>query len=62
MVTNSPGEQVQDLIRRNTVRAGAEFSGRLKAELTQAFAAPDFACVVLSVDDVLMRNAAGPSG
>jgi Arc/MetJ-type ribon-helix-helix transcriptional regulator len=50
-------EYIRDLIRRDKARAEAERFGRLKAELDQAFAAPDDAYVRLKADAVLSRHA-----
>lgn len=50
-------EYVRDLIRRDKERADAEAFGRLKAELTKAFAAPDGAYRRLDADMVIRRNA-----
>ena len=45
------------LIRRDMSRADAESFERLRAELTNAFAAPESAYRPLSADDVIRRNA-----
>lgn len=50
-------EYVRDLIRRDKARAEVESFERLKAELTQAFAAPDSAYAPLDADAVIRRNA-----
>ncbi len=50
-------EYVRDLIRRDMARADAESFERLKAELTNAFAAPESAYRPLSADEVIRRNA-----
>ena len=50
-------EYVRDLIRRDMARMDAESFERLKAELTQAFAAPDSAYSPLDADTVIRRNA-----
>jgi antitoxin ParD1/3/4 len=49
-------EYVRDLIRRDKTRVEAEAFERLKAELTQAFAAPDSAYRPLDADAVIRRN------
>lgn len=49
-------EYVRDLIRRDLQRAEGEAIERLRAELTQAFAAPDHSYQVLSAADVIYRN------
>jgi antitoxin ParD1/3/4 len=49
-------EYVRDLIRRDKARVEADRFERLKAELDQAFAAPDSRYVTLDVDAVLSRN------
>tara|TARA_R110002073_G_scaffold38749_4_gene110925 strand:- start:44 stop:310 length:267 start_codon:yes stop_codon:yes gene_type:complete len=54
-------EYVRDLIRRDKERAEAAAFDRLKAELKQAFAAPDSAYSTLTADDIYARNAA-PNG
>jgi len=50
-------EYVRDLIRRDKARAEAERFERLKAELDQAFAAPDSAYAALNAEAVFSRNA-----
>ena len=54
-------EYVRDLIRRDRARAERETFDRLKAELTQAFAAPDSTYHALSAGEVIRRNARRPS-
>jgi len=49
-------EYVRDLIRRDKARVEAERFARLKAELDQAFAAPDSSYVTLDADVVVSRN------
>ena len=49
-------EYVRDLIRRDMARRDDEAFQRLKAELTQAFAAPDVAYRLLDADTVIKRN------
>lgn len=49
-------EYVRDLIRRDKARVDAQAFDRLKAELTQAFAAPDSAYAPLDADTVIRRN------
>ncbi|KQS57478.1 addiction module antitoxin [Brevundimonas sp. Leaf363] len=49
-------EYVRDLIRRDKERAEAEAFERLKAELTQAFAAPDKSYKPLTAAEVIARN------
>lgn len=49
-------EYVRDLIRRDRERAEAADFARLKAELQQAFAAPDSSFVAVSADTVIARN------
>lgn len=48
-------EYVRDLIRRDMERAEREAFGRLKAELQQAFAAPDDSYQALDADTVINR-------
>jgi antitoxin ParD1/3/4 len=52
-------EYVRDLIRRDKARADTEAFDRLKAELTQAFAAPDGAYAPLDAETVISRNRSG---
>ena len=49
-------EYIRDLIRRDKERAEAEAFGRLKAELTHAFAAPEDSYQPLTAAEVLARN------
>ena len=49
-------EYVRDLIRRDKERAEREAFERLKAELTQAFAAPDSSYQPLTAADIIARN------
>jgi antitoxin ParD1/3/4 len=49
-------EYVRDLIRRDKERVEEEAFQRLKAELQQAFAAPDSAFVTVTLEEVLERN------
>ena len=51
-------EYVRDLIRRDKERREREAFDRLKAELTQAFAAPDESYVALTAAEVIARNRA----
>lgn len=51
-------EYVRDLIRRDKERADAEAFDRLKAELTQAFAAPESTYEPLTAAQVIARNRA----
>ena len=51
-------EYVRDLIRRDKERAEHEAFERLKAELTQAFAAPDVSYRPLTAAEVIARNKA----
>ena len=53
-------EYVRDLIRRDMARAQGESFERLKAELSQAFAAPDSVYQALSADAVIARNSRRP--
>jgi Arc/MetJ-type ribon-helix-helix transcriptional regulator len=50
-------EYVRDLIRRDKERVESEHLGRLKAELTVAFAAPESDYQSLDADTVIARNA-----
>ncbi|SEQ89248.1 ribbon-helix-helix domain-containing protein [Sphingobium sp. YR768] len=50
-------EYVRDLIRRDKERVESEHLGRLKAELTVAFAAPESDYQSLDADAVIARNA-----
>lgn len=49
-------EYVRDLIRRDKERRELEAFDRLKAELTQAFAAPEESYVALTAAEVIARN------
>jgi len=49
-------EYVRDLIRRDKERREQESFDRLKAELTQAFAAPESFYVALTATEVIARN------
>jgi antitoxin ParD1/3/4 len=49
-------EYVRDLIRRDKERTEKEAFHRLKAELTQAFAAPEDTYRPLTAADVIARN------
>ncbi len=49
-------EYVRDLIRRDKERREREALDRLKAELTQAFAAPEESYVALTAAEVIARN------
>ncbi len=49
-------EYVRDLIRRDKERREQEVFDRLKAELTQAFAAPEESYVALTAAEVIARN------
>ncbi|MFC3228319.1 type II toxin-antitoxin system ParD family antitoxin [Marinibaculum pumilum] len=51
-------EYVRDLIRRDKERVGQEAFGRLKAELTHAFAAPESSYHPLTAAEVIARNKA----
>lgn len=51
-------EYVRDLIRKDKDRAEREAFERLKAELDQAFAAPDSAYVAIRPENVIARNKA----
>ncbi|CPR16738.1 hypothetical protein ABRZ24_15735 [Brenneria populi] len=51
-------EYVRDLIRRDKERVEAEAFARLKAELTNAFAAPESSYVSLTAADIIARNKA----
>jgi putative addiction module CopG family antidote len=51
-------EYVRDLIRRDKERTEREAFERLKAELTQAFSAPDSSYQPLTAADVIARNRA----
>jgi putative addiction module CopG family antidote len=49
-------EYIRDLIRRDKERTEQEAFERLKAELTQAFAAPESSYQPLTAADVIARN------
>lgn len=49
-------EYVRDLIRRDKDRREQDAFDRLKAELTQAFAAPESAYLPLTAAEVIARN------
>ena len=49
-------EYVRDLIRRDKQRAEREAFDRLKAELTQAFLAPETSYAPLTAEMVITRN------
>jgi putative addiction module CopG family antidote len=49
-------EYMRDLIRRDKERVEREAFDRLKAELTQAYAAPEAAYKPLTAADVIARN------
>ena len=49
------GDYVRDLIRRDMDRADREFAA-VKAELQEAFAAPEDSYVRVTADEVLARN------
>lgn len=49
-------EYVRDLIRRDKERVEQQAFERLKAELVQAFSAPDASYRPLSADEVIARN------
>jgi antitoxin ParD1/3/4 len=49
-------EYVRDLIRRDISQAEAATFERLKAELAQAFSAPDSQYQTLTADEVIARN------
>ena len=49
-------EYIRDLIRRDKERAETEAFGRLKAELTHAFAAPEDSYQPLTAAEVIARN------
>jgi len=51
-------EYVRDLIRRDKERREQEAFDRLKAELTQAFAAPEESYIALTAAEVIARNRA----
>lgn len=49
-------EYIRDLIRRDKERAEAEAFGRLRAELSHAFAAPEDSYQPLTAAEVISRN------
>jgi len=49
-------EYVRDLIRRDKARREQQAFDRLKAELAQAFAAPESSYVELTAAEVIARN------
>ncbi|MCD9026683.1 addiction module antitoxin [Luteimonas sp. BDR2-5] len=49
-------EYVRDLIRRDKARKEQEAFERLKAELSQAYAAPESSYTPLTAADVIARN------
>jgi antitoxin ParD1/3/4 len=49
-------EYMRDLIRRDKERVEREAFDRLKAELLQAYAAPESAYKPLTADEVIARN------
>lgn len=49
-------EYIRDLIRRDKERAETAAFGRLKAELTHAFAAPEDSYQPLTAAEVIARN------
>ncbi|MES2915407.1 MAG: addiction module antitoxin [Pseudomonadota bacterium] len=49
-------EYIRDLIRRDKERSEAEAFGRLKAELTHAFAAPEDSYQPLTAAEIIARN------
>jgi putative addiction module CopG family antidote len=49
-------EYIRDLIRRDKERVEREAFNRLKAELSQAFAAPESSYEPLTAADVIARN------
>ena len=51
-------EYVRDLVRRDKERREREAFDRLKAELSQAFAAPEDSYVALTAAEVIARNRA----
>lgn len=57
-VYENVSEYVRDLIRRDKERAESQAFERLKAELKQAFAAPDSSYRPLTAAEVIARNQA----
>ncbi|KZD11911.1 ribbon-helix-helix domain-containing protein [Oceanibaculum pacificum] len=51
-------EYIRDLIRRDKERVEMEAFDRLKAELQQAFSAPESSYKQLTADEVIARNRA----
>ena len=49
-------EYIRDLIRRDKERNEQQTFDRLKAELTQAFAAPESSYQTLTAADIIARN------
>ena len=49
-------EYMRDLIRRGKERVESDAFGRLKVELTQAYAAPESAYKTLTASEVIARN------
>ncbi len=49
-------EYVRDLIRRDKERVELVSFDRLKAELTQSFAAPESSYVAITAADIIARN------
>lgn len=49
-------EYIRDLIRRDKMRVDQDAFERLKAELTQAYAAPDSSYTSLTAAEVIARN------
>jgi antitoxin ParD1/3/4 len=49
-------EYIRDLIRRDKERAEGEAFGRLRAELSHAFAAPEDSYQPLTAADIIARN------
>jgi len=52
-------EYVWDLIRRDMERTEVQSFGRLKAELTSAFAAPQSDYEVMDAETIIARNTSG---
>jgi antitoxin ParD1/3/4 len=55
-VYENVSEYIRDLIRRDKERSDQQAFERLKAELTQAFAAPDSSYQPLTAADIIARN------
>lgn len=49
-------EYIRTLIRQDQARVEQQAFERLKAELTQAFAAPESSYLPLNADDIIARN------